>query len=72
MFNRPSTDNGTAINRLPQIECNVLLDEISTVTETRKAIQHLSSGIARCATAIPANIFKAGGLAMAEKIDSQC
>ena len=34
-----------AINRLPQIECNVLLDEFPTVTETRKAIQHLSSGI---------------------------
>ena len=72
MFNRQSTNNGTAINRLPQIECNVLLDEILTVTETRKAIQHLSSGIARGADAIPAKNFKAGGLALAEKTDSQC
>ena len=30
--------------RLPQIECNVLLDEFSTVMETRKAVQQLSSG----------------------------
>ena len=39
-----SSVNDNAINRLPQIECNVLLYEFQTVTETRKAIQHLSSG----------------------------
>ena len=44
VLNRPSSVNDNAINRLPQIECNVLLDEFPTVTETRKAIQHLSSG----------------------------
>ena len=39
VLNRPSSVNGNAINRLPQIiECNVLLDEFPTVTETRKAI----------------------------------
>ena len=42
VLNRPSSVNDSAINRLPQIECNVLLDEFPTVTETRKAIQHLS------------------------------
>ena len=44
VLSRPSSVNDNAINRLPQIECNVLLDEFPTVTETRKAIQHLSSG----------------------------
>ena len=39
VLNRPSSVNDNAINRLPQIECNVLLDEFPTVTETRKAIQ---------------------------------
>ena len=33
---RPSSINEDAIDRLPQIECNVLLDEFPTVTETRK------------------------------------
>ena len=36
VLNRPSSVNDNAINRLPQIECNVLLDEFPTVTETRK------------------------------------
>ena len=57
-----------AINRLPQIECNVLLDEFPTVTETRKAIQHLSSGKAPRTDAIPAEVYKTGGLPMAEKL----
>ena len=67
MLNRPSYVNDNAINRLPQIECNVLLDEFPTVTETRKAIQHLSSGKAPSTDAIPAEVYKAGGLPMAEK-----
>ena len=55
-------------HRLPQIECNVLLDEFPTVTETRKAVQQLSSGKAPGADAIPAEVYKAGGLPMAEKL----
>ena len=39
-LNGPSSVNEDAINRLPRIECNVLLDEFPT----KKAIQHLSSG----------------------------
>ena len=35
VLNRPSSVNDNAINSLPQIECNVLLDEFPTVTETR-------------------------------------
>ena len=68
VLNRPSSVNDNAINRLPQIACNVLLDEFPTVTETRKAIQHLSSGKAPGTDAIPAEIYKAGGLPMAEKL----
>ena len=69
VLNRPSSVNDNAINRLPQIECNVLLDEFPTVTETRKAIQYLSSGRAPGTDAIPAEVYKAGGLPMIEKTD---
>ena len=53
VLDRPSSVNDNAINRLPQIECNVLLDEFPTVRETRKAIQHLSSDKAPGTDAIP-------------------
>ena len=68
VLNRPSSVNDNAINRLSQIECNDLLGEFPTVTETRKAIQHLSSGKAPGTDAIPAEVYKAGGLQMAEKV----
>ena len=68
MLNRPSSVNDNAINRLPQVVCNVLLDAFPTVTETRKAIQHPSSGKAPDTDAIPAEVYKAGGLPMAEKL----
>ena len=68
VLNRPSSINQDAIDRLPQIECNVLLDEFPTVTETSKAVQQLSSGKAPGADAIPAEVYKAGGLPMAEKL----
>ena len=68
VLNRPSSVNDNAINILPQIGCNVLLDEFPTVTETRKAIQHLSSGKAPGTDAIPAEVYKAGGLPMAVKL----
>ena len=67
MLNYPSSVNDNAIIRLPQIECNGLLDEFPTVIETRKAIQHLSSGKAPGTDAIPAEVYKPGGLPMAEK-----
>ena len=70
VLNRPSSINQDAIDRLPQIECSVLLNEFPTVTETRKAVQQLSSGKAPDADAIPAEVYKAGGggLPMAEKL----
>ena len=67
MLNRPSSVNDNAINRLPQIEFNVLLNDFPTVTETRKAIQHLSVGKAPGADAIPAVVYKAGEHPMPEK-----
>ena len=45
-----------------------MLDEFPIVTETKKAIQHLSSGKAPCTDAMPAEFYKAGGLPMAEKL----
>ena len=47
VLNRPSSINDEAINRLPQVECNPLLDELPTVSETVKAIKLLSSGKAQ-------------------------
>ena len=61
VFNRPSRTNEDAIDRLPQIECNVLLDDFPTVKETRKAVQQQLSGKALGAAAIPAKVYKAGG-----------
>ena len=70
VLNRPSSINDEAINRLPQIECNPLLDPLScsTVSETVKAIKLLSSGKAPGSDAIPAEIYKAGGPPAAEKL----
>ena len=67
MRNRPSTINDNDINRLPQVEFNILFDEFP-VTETTKAIQHLSSGKAPGSDAVPAEIYKAGYQPMAEKL----
>ena len=39
VLNRPSSINDEAINRLPQVECNLLLDELPTFSETVKAIR---------------------------------
>ena len=58
VLNRPSSISNEAINRLPQVECNPLLDELPTVSETVKAIK-LSSK-APGSDAIPAEIYKAG------------
>ena len=63
-----SSINDEAINRLPQVECNPLLDELPTVSETVKAIKLLSSGKAPRSDAIPAEIYKAGAPPVAEKL----
>ena len=62
VLNRPSTSiNVDAIDRLPQIECNILLDESPSILETRKAVQQLSSGKDPGAEGILAGAYKAGG-----------
>ena len=68
VLNRPSSINDEAINRLPQVECNPLLDELPTVSGTVKAIKLLSSGKAPGSDAIPTEIYKAGGPPVAEKL----
>ena len=68
VLNRPSSIDDEAINRLPQVECNPLLDELPTVSETVKAIKLLSSDKAPGSDAIPAEIYKAGGPPVAEKL----
>ena len=50
------------------MECNRLLDELPTVSETVKAIKLLSSGKAPGSDAIPAELYKAGGTPVAKKM----
>ena len=62
VLNPPSSINEDAIDRCnPQIECNVLSDELPTVMKTRKSVQQLSSGKAPGAGAISPEFDKAGG-----------
>ena len=68
VLNRSSSFNDETINRLQQVECNPLLDELPTVSETVKAIKLLSSGKTPGSDAIPAEICKAGGPPAAEKL----
>ena len=68
VFNRPSSINDEAINRLPEVECNPLLDELPTISETVKAIKLLPSGKAPGSDAISAEIYKAGGPPVGEKL----
>ena len=68
VLNRPSSINDDASNRLPQVECNLLLDEFPTVAETLKATKLLSSGKDPGSDAIPAEIYKAGGTPVANKM----
>ena len=68
VLNRPSFVNDEAINRLPQVEYNPLLDEFPVISETVKAIKLLSSGKAPGSDTIPAEIYKAGGPPVAEKL----
>ena len=69
VLNRPSSINDEAINRLPQVECNPLLDELPTVSESVKAIKLLSSGKAPGSDAIPAEIYKSRGSSSCRETD---
>ena len=63
-----SSINDDDINRLPMVECNLLLDEFPTVAETVKAIKLLPSSKAPRSVAIPAEIYKAGGTPVVKKM----
>ena len=67
VLNRPSSINNDAINRLPQVECNLQLVEFPTIAETVKAIKPVI-GKAQGSDAIPAEIFRAGGTPVAKKM----
>ena len=58
-LNRPSSINDEAINRLPHVECNPLLDKFPIISETVEAIKLTSSG-------------KAPGLDLQSKGSSSC
>ena len=58
VFNRPSSISDEAINRPSQVECNPLLDEFPTVSETVKAIKLLSCGKASGSDAIRKGFFR--------------
>ena len=68
VLNRPSFINDDAIIGIPQVECNLPLDEFPTVSETVKSIKLLLSGKVPGSDAIPAEIYKAGGTAVAKKM----
>ena len=68
VLNRPSSINDDAINRLLQMECNLLLDEFPTVAKTVKTMKLLSSGKVPGSDAILAEIYKAGGTPVTKKM----
>ena len=47
VLNGPLSINEDAIDKFPQIECNVLLDEFPTVMETRKKKQFNNCHLAK-------------------------
>ena len=68
VLNRPSTINEEAIDRLPQVELNTSLSVPPTLEETAEAISLLSNGKAPGPDAIPAEVYKAGGHILVEKL----
>ena len=68
VLNRPASINDEAINQLPQVEINHELDNIPSMEEVSKAIKQMSSGKAPGSDAIPAEVYKAGGPVMLQKL----
>nr|VZI48729.1 unnamed protein product [Spirometra erinaceieuropaei] len=60
VLNRPSTISDAVITRLPQAESNTDLGLPSSLQETIRAVQQLSSGKASGSDAIPAEVCKHG------------
>ncbi|XP_076445488.1 uncharacterized protein LOC143283197 [Babylonia areolata] len=68
VLNRPANINEEAIAFLPQVEINEDLDTLPTEDEVSKAVKQLSCGKAPGSDAIPAEVYKAGGPAMMQKL----
>ncbi|KAI8501811.1 hypothetical protein Bbelb_202230 [Branchiostoma belcheri] len=68
VLNRPSVMNDEAINDMPQVPVNITLDELPTEQEVQQAIQLLSNGKAPGSDAIPAEVYKAGGTVLTQKL----
>ena len=68
VLNRPADINEEAITRLPQVQINRDLDIIPSVGEVHRAIKQLVSGKAPGSDGIPAEVYKAGGPAVVQKL----
>nr|VZI18962.1 unnamed protein product [Spirometra erinaceieuropaei] len=58
VLNRSSTISSAAINRLPQVKIDINLDLPSSLPDTIRAVQQLSSGKASGSDGIPAEIYR--------------
>ena len=68
ILNRPSKINEEGIQRLLQVEINKDLDALLSVDEVAKAIKHMSISKAPGPDAIPAEIFKSGGISLTRRL----
>ncbi|BHF73860.1 hypothetical protein SprV_0401694400 [Sparganum proliferum] len=68
VLNRPSAISDATIDRLPQVETNADLDLPPSLQETIRAVQQLSSGKAPGSDAIPAEVYKHGGLQLMDHL----
>ena len=66
VLNRPSTNNGEVIDRLPQCTVNEEMDELPTLEEIEKTVRLLSTGKAPGSDSIPAD--KESGETLPEKL----
>ena len=68
VLNRPSSINTEAIASMPQVDINISLAEPPKELEVQEAIHSLSNGKAPGSDSIPAEIFKAGGQVLTQKL----
>ena len=65
-LNQPSKFDDTVLNAIPQWGVATYLDNYPTLGEVQRAINQLSSGKAPGADSIPPEIYKEGGLPVAQ------
>ncbi|VDM00695.1 unnamed protein product [Schistocephalus solidus] len=61
VLNCSSAISDAAIDRLPQVDTNNDLDLSPSLSETIRAVQQISSGVAPGSNAIPPEVYKHGG-----------